>query len=772
MTLPSGTVTFLFTDIEGSTQLWEKYPEAMKSALARHDALLRGICKAHHGHVFKTVGDAFCVAFTNALEAVNAAIESQSALYTENWGETVIKVRMALHCGEVETRDDDYFGQPLNRVARLLSAGHGGQILLSATIKENILKNLPQNISLRDMGERRLKDLAQPEHIFQLIIPNLPNDFPPLKTLDVFRTNLPAQLSSFVGREKEIGQIKKRMEQYRLVTLTGSGGIGKTRLSIQVAADSLDEFPQGVWFVELAPLTDPALIPQALCAAIGLTPQADVNLLDALKDFLRPRKILLTVDNCEHLIDACAQLSEALLLACPDLAIIASSREALGIEGESAYRVPSLSMPDAKNGLQAIEESESGRLFVKRAAAIQPDFKLTDTNAPAVAQICQRLDGIALAIELAASRVKMLKPEQIASRLDDSFRLLTGGSRTALPRQQTLRALIDWSYNLLAEEERVIFRRLSVFMGGWTLEAAEAVCGREDMLDLLTRLADKSLVSVDYEHSEETRYYLLETIRQYAREKLNESGESQAIRQRHAEYFAGWVSGMGLELRAGPTQMKRFAKLENESPNIHAALDWLLSGGGDELALKTIGTIYHYWWRGGNWLEWRHWLNGIENRLEQVSETTRASALMALCGMEFYGNRNMELGKKYSLEAREIFNRHGMRRDEAWAMFWFTVGFYGVEEEYETAIGPFVRLLHCSRRKMISRGSRRDTTTWLSSPPWPGVKVRPRRIPTKALRLLSRSATNFANTFSTAIYRRDSKFKGTLRPQRLTLSKL
>jgi len=407
------------------------------------------------------------------------------------------------------------------------------------------------------------------------------------------KNNLPVQLTSFIGRKKEVEQIKKRLEKNRLVTLTGSGGIGKTRLSIQVAFELLREYPNGVWLVELAPLTNPTLVIQAVCTALDVTPQGDIPVLNVLIDYLHSKQILLVIDNCEHLIDACAQLTESLLRSCPDLRIIASSREALGIDGENTYRVPSLSLPNPNNGLQAIEKSEAVKLFIERATATLSEFEITETNASVVAQICQRLDGIALAIELAASRVKILKVEQIASRLDDAFRLLTGGSRTALPRQQTLRALIDWSYNLLSDEEKAVLRRLSVFVGGWTLEAAEFVCDNSNMLDMMTHLVDKSLVAVDLEHGDGPRYYLLETVRQYAREKLVESEASTHLRDIHLDYFLKLAERIAPELyhHKMPYWLDY---LETEYANLHAALEWAQERDV-KAGLRLCNALFRFW---------------------------------------------------------------------------------------------------------------------------------------------------------------------------------
>ena len=665
--IDSESITFLFTDIEGSTQLWEQHPETMKLALARHDAILRGAMETHGGHVFKTVGDAFYAAFASAPQALAAALEAQRALHAENWGEAPIRVRIALYTGAAEARNGDYFGPPLNRVARLIAAGHGGQMLLSAATAELLREHLPPSVELRDMGERRLKDLTRPEHIYQVLAAGLPADFPPLRALDAFRTNLPAQLTSFVGREKEIVAVKQLITTNtstdspvpavhrpasgaglaqavpsRLTTLTGPGGTGKTRLSLQVAADLLDSFPDGVWFVELASLSDPALITQTVLATLGLREEAGRSPLHVLTNYLQEKKTLLILDNCEHLVEASAQLAENLLEACPNLQMLVSSREALGIPGETPYRVPSLSIPDVHHllSIEMFAEYEAVRLFVDRAKTALPAFTITNENAPTIAQICARLDGIPLAIELAAARVKMLKVEQIAERLDDRFRLLTGGSRTALPRQQTLRALIDWSHDLLSAPERALLRRLSVFSGGWALEAAETVCASakdeggntkdevrrmkdeenlptssfilhpfdlrpSDVLDLLTQLINKSLVAVDADivpagyimpagyGSAETRYRLLETVRQYAREKLLEAGEGISIRDRHLNYFMQLAERAEPEF-IGPDQVRWMKRMDMELDNLRVALEWALERDV-QAGLRLASALRWFW---------------------------------------------------------------------------------------------------------------------------------------------------------------------------------
>ncbi len=483
--LPSGAVTFLFTDIEGSTRLWEAHPDAMRAALLRHDSLLRSAIELHGGCIFKTVGDAFCAAFASAARAVDAALAGQRGLRTEPWSdEAPIRVRMALYTGAAEERDGDYFGPAVNRVARLLGIAHGNQVVLAAATADVLAGCLPDDAGLQDLAAHRLRDLQEPLHVFQLLHPALPDEFPPLRSLQAFANNLPVQLSSFIGREQELSELRGLLTSSsqpgsaRLITLTGAGGVGKSRLALQAAAEVLEEYPDGVWRVELAALSDPALLPQAVASALGLREEPGRALPQTLAEHLRARHLLLVLDNCEHLIAACADLAQWLLGDSPGIRLLATSREALRIEGETAYRVPSLSLPEsgALPG-EALRHSEAVRLFVARAGAAAPSFRLTVRTLPAVAQVCRRLDGIPMAIELAAARVRALPVERLAERLEDRFRLLTGGSRTALPRHQTLRALIDWSYDLLNDQEQALLARLSVFAGGWALEAAVAVGG-------------------------------------------------------------------------------------------------------------------------------------------------------------------------------------------------------------------------------------------------------------------------------------------------------
>ena len=639
--LPSGTVTLLFTDVEGSTQLLQRLGDRYAAVLEEHRRLLRQAFETCHGCEVDTQGDAFFVAFGRAADAVVAATAAQRELAAHPWPEGgAVRVRMGLHTGEPTLTPGGYVGLDVHRAARLCAAGHGGQVLLSQTTRDLVEQELPDGATLLDLGEHRLKDLPRPERVYQLVVADLPSAFPPLRTLDASPNNLPTQLTSFVGREREAAEAERLLGTTRLLTLTGAGGAGKTRLALKVAADLLEAYPDGVWLVELAALADPALVPQTVASALGLFEQPSRPLIQTLADFLKPRTLLLVLDNCEHLVEACAALADGLLRACPQLRIMATSREALGIAGETAWRLPSLSLPDPRHlpPTESLTQYEAVRLFIERALAAQPTFAVTNQNAPAVAQLCHRLDGIPLAIELAAARVKALTVEQIAARLDDRFRLLTGGSRTALPRQQTLRAAIDWSYALLSEPERVLLRRLSVFAGGWTLEAAEAVCsgdGLEDfeVLDLLCQLVDKSLVLAD-EQDGEARYGLLETVRQYAQDRLLEAGEAEIVRERHRDWFLELVEQAEPRLE-GPEQAFWFERLETEHDNLRAALDWSQADpAGAEAGLRLAGPLWWFWVLRGHGREGRERLTALLARAPG-STLARAKALEGLGNLVF-----------------------------------------------------------------------------------------------------------------------------------------
>jgi predicted ATPase/class 3 adenylate cyclase len=619
--LPTGTVTFLFTDLEGSTRLLQAHPVAYRDAVRRHHALLREAVEAHGGVVFETVGDAVYAAFAAPTAAVAAALAGQTALQGEDWGELeagAIKARMGLHAGEVERQGSHYFGAPLYRCARLMATAHGGQAVVSGAVAVLVEDALPAGTALRDLGEHRLKDLARPERIFQLLHLDLPVSFPPLRSLDALPHNLPLQVTSFVGRERELADVRRLLGATRLLTLTGPGGTGKTRLALQAAADVLEQYPDGVWLTELGALADPELVPQAAGAAAGVREEPGRPLLATLTDALRPKRLLLVLDNCEHLLDACARLADALLRACPQVRILATSREPLGMAGEAPYRVPSLALPEpgSRPSVEALTHYEAVRLFVERATVVQPTFALTGRNAPAVAQVCARLDGIPLALELAAARVRVLPVAQLLGRLEDRFRLLTGGSRTALERHQTLQAAVDWSYELLSDPERRVFARLSVFAGGWTLEAAEAVGAGEGLeptavLDLLTRLVDKSLVVAEESPDGTARYRLLETLRQYARQKLAARGAAgDALRRRHAAHYLALAEQASPYL-TGPQQLVWLARLEVEYANLQAALRWALDSGEADLGLRLAAALTWFWYLRRHLTEGRAWLAAV-----------------------------------------------------------------------------------------------------------------------------------------------------------------
>ena len=628
--LPSGTVTFLFTDIEGSTRLWQHSAEAMSEALKRHDALMRTAIEASGGHVFKTVGDAFCAAFHSPLDGLKAAVDAQLAVAAEPWSEdTPIRVRMSLHAGIAEQRDGDYFGPTLNRCARIESVGHGGQTLVSHAVYSLLHDEVPDGVSLRDLGEHRLRDLDVAERIYQLQHDDLQAEHPPLKSLDNMPNNLPNRGSRFIGREAELKEALSRLESTRLLTLTGPGGTGKTRLALQVAAEVLDLFPKGVWFIDLSPLEDGSLIAQTAASVLGLREMPGQNLEETLIAHLQEDQTLLIFDNCEHLIEDAARLVQHLLESGPDTRIIATSREVLNIDGEDSWPVPIMSVPDPKDAegisIERLMGYESVQLFVDRAIVAKSGFAVTTANAPAVAEICYRLDGIPLALELAAARMKVMSAEKIASRLDRRFRLLTGGRRTAQRRQQTLEAAIDWGHDLLEEHDRAVFRRLSVFYGGWTLEAAELVCCGEDIedwevLDHLTSLVDKSLIAVD--QGEEPRQRLLETIRAYGRHRLDEAGELEEADERHARHYLEMAVSAESEL-TGPDQAKWLRRLDEEHDNIRAALKWSREPDRIEDGLLAAGALWRYWYMRGRYGEGR---DLIEELLEVAGPKERCVA--------------------------------------------------------------------------------------------------------------------------------------------------
>jgi len=664
--LASGTVTFLFTDIEGSIRLWEQEPERMRSALAAHDALARKAIESHHGTVVKMTGDGVHAAFDDALDALAATVDLQQALADPVATHGVpLRTRCGLHAGVVERRDNDYFGSPVNRAARIMGAAHGGQVLLSQAVVDSVRELLPAALSLRDLGKVRLKDLSTPEHVYQVLHPRLRQEFPALRSLEATPNNLSQQVTSFIGREKELAELRRLLARTRLLTLTGSGGCGKTRLSLQVAADCLERFPDGTWFVELAALSDPSLVPQTVATVLSLKEEPGKPISQTLTDCLKDNRLLLLLDNCEHLLDGCARLADTLLRRCPQVTICASSREALGIQGEQAYRVPSLSLPDPKqvHTSASVGRFEAVQLFSDRALLARSDFRVTDQNAGTLASICRRLDGIPLAIELAAARVRSLSIDEINRKLDHRFQLLTLGSRTALPRQQTLRALLDWSYDLLNATEQALFCRLAVFAGGWTLDMAEEVCvgppvETMEILDLLTLLTDKSLVVAE-EHDGETRFRMLETVRQYARERLLESGEEAQWQGRHQTHFLAMAEDAEPHLTA-MDQRTWLDRLETEHDNLRAVLARASSGGDAMTGLRLVGAIWRFWYVRGYLGEGRTWLSRMLLATLPDEPATSAARAKALDGAGMLARRQGDYAVARALHEEALVIQRGL----------------------------------------------------------------------------------------------------------------
>ncbi|MCH8275181.1 MAG: tetratricopeptide repeat protein [Armatimonadetes bacterium] len=620
--------TFMFTDIEGSTRLWENRPEEMKVALARHDGLLRAAIECARGRVFKATGDGFCAVFNRPVHAVAAALSIQKVVLSEAWDlPDRLKVRVALHAGEAEDRSGDFFGLTLNRCARLLSAAHGGQVLLSSTVEEPARANLPSGATLKDLGEHRLRDLSRPMRIFQLVHADLQTDFPLTLGLSAVPNNLPVQLTSFIGRDAEMAEVKRLLGSTRLLTLSGAGGCGKTRLALQAAADVMDLFPDGVWLVDLVGLSDPSLVPQAVLAAIGGELRAQRPPLETAAETLGEKTVLLLVDNCEHLVEGCALTAESLLQKCRNLKLLVTSRESLGAAGETVYVVPGMPVPE-KDAAEGLMSYESVHLFVERARDAKPAFRLNKRNSGRVSEICRRVDGIPLAIELAAARIGVLTPRQIAERLKDRFKVLKATGRTAVPRHQTLEATLDWSHELLSEEEKALLRRLAVFSGGWTLEQAEDICqdsaiSPEGVLDLLSHLVAKSLVIVEEGLSERSRYRMLETVRQYADGKLSDSEELEEFRARHCSWFQEFAKDAEPNL-SGPHQGEWFERIEADLDNVRAALTWTVSAN-DRLAMAT--SLWLFWYVRGLVAEGRGWLDGALSHRVEVTDDVLGKAL-------------------------------------------------------------------------------------------------------------------------------------------------
>lgn len=672
---PSGTITFLFTDIEGSTRLWQTQLEAMTVSLRRHDAILRAAVDAHEGYVFKTVGDAFCVAFPTAHQAVHAALAAQRALIAEPWPiETgALRVRVALHTGAADERDGDYFGPTLNRVARLLAAGHGGQILVSAATAALAAERLAPGVLLLELGSHRLKDLVGAEPIYQLAANDLPATFPPLRTLDVARHNLPVQTTPLIGRRAQVEGVTAllRRPDVRLVTLTGVGGTGKTRLALQVAAEIADAYEHGAFFVDLAQVTEPDGIAPAIIAALGIAAASREDPQAVVERYVAERHLLLLLDNFEQVVRGAAVVG-ALLRAAPRLKVLVTSRELLRISGEHEYTVPPLTVPDAGQALSCADymRYEAVALFAGRAAAARGDFTLTDDNAPVVAAIGARLDGLPLAIELAAARTRLFTPQALLARLGERLDTLGRGMRDRPERHQTLRGAIDWSFNLLDEAEQMLFRRLAVFSGGWSIDAAEAVCGNGLSLELvegLESLLNKSLIRRVEGEATEPRFGMLVTIGEYAREQLAAAGEEFTLRQRHADTFGKLAAAASGKFRSHD-QLEWLTRLDLEIENIRAALSFLMENDPAR-GVGMVAALRDYWLYSYRHVEGEGWLQRAAALADLVDAPARVDVQTALGIMLQYRNKPAETARLLDAVEQEAA-RLGDPRRLAWVVMW------------------------------------------------------------------------------------------------------
>jgi predicted ATPase/class 3 adenylate cyclase len=643
--LPTGTVTFLFTDLVGSTRLWEADRDAMRAAVARHDELLDESIARNRGVVFSRMGDGVAAAFGSAPDAVGAAVDAQLALSLEPWGRTgPLRARMGIHTGAGILVGDQYDSHPLNRCARLMAVAHGGQVVISGSTASIVDDGLAGGLELVDLGEHRLRDLARPMQVFQVVHERLPRDFPALASMEAVPGNLPVAATSFLGREAHVVAVGDALAAHRLVTLVGVGGVGKTRLAVHAAAVVSDEYRDGVWLVELAPILNASDVTEAVAAVFAIAPPASRSWLDGLVESLRARQMLLVLDNCEHVIDAAAPLAERILAQCPDVTVLATSREALGVGGEWAWPVPSL---DVGPG------SAASALFVERARAVEPNVD-PGADVDAVEEICRRLDGIPLAIELAAARVRSMSPAQIRDRLDERFRLLIG-SRRSLERHQTLHQAVQWSYDLLTAPEQRVLQRASVFAGGFTLAAAASVCGPDsdgdldefEMLEVVDSLVRKSLVRVE-RSAAEPRYTMLETIRQFGEERLAETGHGDSVRERHASYFAAQAD-FAYDLWFGPQEASAYRIVDDEIANLRAAFRWAVDNGRADPAIRIVASA-HTLARMRLRPETRSWAAEVVDLARQLDHP-KLSLLLSVASDSQWGLGHLEEAKRYAQES-------------------------------------------------------------------------------------------------------------------------
>lgn len=624
--LPTGTITFLFTDIEGSTQLLQGLGEQYDAVLSAHHALLREAFAAHGGREIGTEGDSFFVVFSSARAGIDAAVAAQRKLATHDFPSGVkVRVRMGIHTGEGRLVGGNYRGIDVRRAARIAAAGHGGQILVSETTRALVEGSPGEGLGFTDLGEHRLKDLDHPHRLFQLTAPGLLSSFPPPRSIDARPNNLTAPVTSFIGRERELRDVRKQLKDNRLVTLTGPGGTGKSRLAIQVAYEVLPEFEDGVYLVPLASVTDPALLPSTVAQALGLRQQGTASIESTVKQHLAEKTMLLILDNFEHLLSAAFFVSD-LLGETSRLKVLVTSRAPLRLVAEQEYPIPPMSLPAPGRSadLTALETSEAVKLFLQRARAVRPDFTLSERNAREIVEICRRLDGLPLALELAAARIRTLEPHEVARRLNRSLSFLTGGPRDLPARQQTLRNAIAWSYDLLDEDKRDLFARLGVFSGGFSLEAVEAVCC-DDALDLLENLAEQSIVKATLDQFG-ARYVMLGPVREYALERLEESGGAAETKKRHARFFYGLAQEAARNMQ-GPAQVEWLGRLELENDNLRYAMAWALSSGDDEVAAGLGWSLWMFWWLHGHQQEGRRSMEALLQRNPSDRHKTSALAI-------------------------------------------------------------------------------------------------------------------------------------------------